>query len=80
LNGRALSLCSLDNHHIGAGVFVPQGARRGVFGRIEPGFCPFQRLEFQDDQPFGMPVAFQGFVVATARQITPAIALYGRRR
>ena len=55
---------------------MTQCAGRRVLGGIQPRFCLLHGWEFKDDEAFGLPVAFQGFVWTAAREVFPAVQLH----
>lgn len=51
-----------------------------IFRGIQPGFCQFDVVELENDEPSRRPISFQRFRSAAACNIFAAIEFHGWRR
>src|ERR1700730_16771786 len=66
---------AFENDHFRFGRSMPHLSRLAVFFAIEPLFGPMHGFEFEHDDAFWFPVAFQGLDRAAAHDVFAAVFL-----
>src|ERR1700730_3713134 len=69
---------AFENDHFRFGRSMPHRSRLAVFFAIEPLFGPMHGFEFEHNDAFWFPVAFQRLDRAAAHDVFAAVLLYCR--
>ena len=73
-------LHAIHQNHVRRGGAMTHLARLAIFLAVEPFFRAIHGREFEDDDPFWLPVALEHFGFAATDNVFAALGMYARRR
>src|SRR5262249_42706088 len=74
---RMCTLHAFHQDHVCPGRAVAHLARLAIFFAVQPLFGALRRIELEDDNTFGLPLAFEHFGFAAAHDVFSAVLFHG---